>query len=144
MNYKKLFIIIILTFLIATLPSWFIKSDISYLVKPFEIPKVLFPVVWTILYILMSISYYLVSNSNNTLRIYLIQLILNSLWTLIFFGLKLRLLSFIWLIVFLITVVIMIIKYIKINKLSGYLLIPYLAWLLFAGYLNFSIYLLNM
>jgi translocator protein len=144
MDYKKLLKIILFTFLIGTLPSWFIPMDISYLIKPFDIPKILFPIVWTIIYILMSISYYLVSNNDKTLGIYLIQLVINSLWTLIFFGLKQRLFAFIWLIILLIAVAIMFIKYYKINKKAGYLLIPYLLWLIFAGYLNLSIYLLNM
>lgn len=144
MNYKKLFIIILLTFLIGTLPSWFISSDISYLVKPFDIPKIIFPIVWTLIYILMSISYYLVNNNDSTLGIYLSQIIVNSLWTVIFFGLKLRLLAFIWLIILFILVTIMLIKYYKLKKVSGYLLIPYFLWLIFAGYLNLSIYLLNM
>src|SRR5574344_1014007 len=122
------------------MPSWFIKSDISYLIKPFEIPKIIFPILWTILYILMALAYYLVSNNEKTTPIYLAQLVVNSLWTLLFFGLKLRLLSFIWLILLLVLVIIMTIKYFKINKIAGYLLFPYIAWLLFAGYLNFSIY----
>jgi translocator protein len=143
-NLKKLLLIVLLTFVIATLPSWFIKSDIFYLNKPFNIPGIIFPIVWTILYLLMSISYYLVSNNKHTLGIYLAQLIVNSLWTLIFFGLRLRLLAFIWLILLIVLVTIMVIKYYKIRPLSTYLLIPYYAWLLFAAYLNLSIYLLNM
>jgi translocator protein len=143
-NFKKLIMIIFFTFIIATLPSWFIKMDISYLNKPFDIPGILFPIVWTILYILMSIAYYLVSDREKTLGIYTFQLIVNSLWTLIFFGLRLRLLAFIWLIFLLVLVTIMLIKYYKIMPKAAYLLFPYYAWLLFAAYLNLSIYLLNM
>lgn len=139
---KKLIFIIIFTLLIGSLPSLFIDMDISNLYKPFYIPNILFPIVWTILFILMSISYYLVSNEDTT-KIYLIQLFVNALWSVIFFGLKLRLLAFFWLLLLLALIIIMTIKYFKINKISGYLLIPYILWVTFAGYLNLSIYLLN-
>jgi tryptophan-rich sensory protein len=144
MNYKKLFLIILVTFLIATVPSMFISSNIDYLNKPFAIPNIIFPIVWTILYLLMSIAYYLVSDHQKTLPIYLSQLIFNSLWTIIFFGLKLRLLAFIWLILLLLQVIYMTSMYFKINKTTLYLLLPYIIWLIFAGYLNLSIYLLNV
>ena len=143
MNIKKLVFIIVFTFLIGTLPSWFIKMNLDGLITPFNIPSIIFPIVWTILYLMMSISYYLVSNHNNTLGIYLIQLIINSIWTILFFGLNFRLLSFIWIIILFSIVLIMSLRYKKINKVSYYLLIPYLLWLLFAGYLNLSIYFLN-
>ena len=140
---KKLIIIFLLTLFIGILPTIFIKTNLDGLITPFEIPKIMFPIVWTILYLLMSITYYVVSNNPNTLKIYLIQLTINSIWTIIFFGLKQRLLSFLWIILLLTIVIIMTIKYYKINNISGYLLIPYIIWLLFAGYLNISIYLLN-
>ncbi len=143
MNIKKFILIVILTFLIGTIPSWFISMDISNLVKPFEIPTIIFPIVWTILYLMMAISYYLVSNKSNTFGIYFAQLVFNSLWTVFFFGFKLRLFAFIWLIALFVLVVLMLVKYYKINKTAGYLLIPYSLWLVFAGYLNLSIYLLN-
>ena len=139
---KKLIFIIIFTLLIGSLPSLFIDMDISNLYKPFYIPNILFPIVWAILFILMSISYYLVSNEDTT-KIYLIQLFVNALWSVIFFGLKLRLLAFFWLLLLLALIIIMTIKYFKINKISGYLLIPYILWVTFAGYLNLSICLLN-
>ena len=144
MNFKKFILIVLLTFIIGTIPSWFINMDISALVKPFDIPKIIFPIVWTILYFMMAISYYLVSKNDKTFGIYFAQLIFNSLWTVLFFGLKLRLLAFIWLIVLFVLVLIMLIRYYKINKTAGYLLVPYSIWLIFAGYLNLSIYLLNM
>ena len=143
MNIKKFILIVIFTFLIGTIPSWFISMDISNLVKPFAIPTIIFPIVWTILYLMMAISYYLVSEKSNTFGIYFVQLVFNSLWTVFFFGLKLRLFAFIWLIALFVLVVLMLVKYYKISKTAGYLLIPYSLWLVFAGYLNLSIYLLN-
>ena len=140
---KRLVTIIVFTFLITNLPLLFIKTDITGLNTPFKLPSIIFPIVWSILYILMSISYYLVEDSNNTLGIYLLQLFFNSIWTILFFGFTARLLSFFWIIILFIIVLIMSLRYKKINKVSFYLLIPYLLWLIFAGYLNISIYLLN-
>ncbi len=86
----------------------------------------------------------MVSEENDNLYlIYFGQLIVNSFWTIIFFGLRLRLFAFIWLLILLILVVIMIIKFYKENKIAAYLQILYVLWLLYAGYLNFAIYLLN-
>ncbi len=119
------------------------------LIKPsFAPPGFIFPIVWTILYILMGISFYIIYNSNSEYRkraiiIYFIQLILNMLWTLIFFRLNLLLFAFIWIIVMIIFVILMIYYFYKINKISAFLQIPYLIWLIFAGILNFSIYVLN-
>lgn len=149
-NLKKLLIYIIITFLIGNLFAFFILSNNTYnnLNKPFELPSVVFPIVWTILYLLMSISAYIVSESNDinkkgALKIYFIQLIFNSLWTLIFFGFKQYVLAFIWLILLIILVMLMIIQFYRIKRLSGILNIPYLFWLIFAAYLNLSIVVLN-
>lgn len=126
-------------------------NDYTVINRPvFSPPAILFPIVWTILYILMGISSYLIYTSDaneekkkSALSIYLIQLILNSLWSLIFFRFDLYLFAFIWIILIIITVIIMIYKFIKINPIAGYLQIPYLIWLIFASILNYSIYLLN-
>ena len=111
-------------------------------------PGIVFPIVWTILYILMGISCYFVyvsnnNDKNNALRIYGIQLFINMLWTFWFFNLKWYLFAFIWLILLIAFVIIMIKKFFNINKTAGYLQIPYLIWILFAAYLNFAVYLLN-
>lgn len=144
-NYKKLTIIIIITFLIATIPTWFIDMGVNYYNKPpLNPPAILFPIVWSILFILMSISYYLVSNNKKLGIIYLIQLVINSLWSVFFFGFNWYLFSFIWIIVLLTVVIYMTCLFYVHNKISGYLLIPYALWLIFAGYLNLSIYVLNM
>ena len=96
----------------------------------------------------MAISLYIVSETKSldiekSYLIYIAQLIVNSLWTLLFFGLKLRLFSFIWIVLLIILVIIMIKNFFDKNKLSGLLQIPYLLWLIFAGYLNLMIYILN-
>lgn len=110
-------------------------------------PGWLFPVVWTILYILMGIASYLVLTSekpNETaLTVYGIQLIFNFFWSIIFFNLELYLFAFIWLVVLWLLILKTTILFYQISKLAGILMLPYLLWVTFAGYLNFSIYLLN-
>lgn len=101
------------------------------------IPSWIFPIVWTILYTLMGISSYLVYEKERTIsKIYIIQLIFNYLWVIVFFTLKQFLFAFIWIIILIILVIIMIKKFLSINKTAGYLQIPYLIWLLIAAYLN--------
>lgn len=147
-NYKKLIFIILFTILIGSLFSFFTGTEIyNEIIKPkLSPPGIVFPIVWLILYTLMGISFYIVTEKNldnKTVQIYLIQLIFNSLWTLIFFGFKNFLLGWIWILILIVLVIIMIYRFYKINKLAGLIQIPYLIWLAFAFYLNFSIYLLN-
>lgn len=144
-NFKKLIIIILVTFLVGGIFSFFTMNNDTYqnLIKPFEIPTIVFPIVWSIIYLLISISYYLVSGNKKTLKIYALQLVINSLWTLIFFGLNMYLFAFFWLLLLLGVVIYMTVEFYKIDKRTLYLNIPYILWLLFAGYLNLSIYLLN-
>ncbi len=111
-------------------------------------PGFIFPIVWTILYVLMGISSYLIYNENDyqssfCLKIYALNLFINFLWSPIFFGLGLRLFSFIWIIILDIVVIYMIICFYKVNKKAAYLQIPYLIWCLYATYLNLAFYLLN-
>ena len=126
-------------------------NDFATINKPlFSPPAIVFPIAWTALYILMGISTYLVCENKTDKKfkkracfIYLAQLLVNVLWTPLFFRFKLYLLSFFWILLLIILVAIMIIKFYKIKPLAGYLQIPYILWLIFASILNFSIYLLN-
>ena len=150
-NFKLLFSIIGITFLVGNLFSFTIIKNMAIyesLNKPFEVPMLVFPIVWTILYILMSVSLYRVLKSGNSdteksLIIYSLNLIFNSLWTLIYFGLCKYLFAFIWLVLLIIIVIVMIIDFYKKDKIAGLINIPYLLWLIFAAYLNYSIYVLN-
>jgi Tryptophan-rich sensory protein (mitochondrial benzodiazepine receptor homolog) len=115
---------------------------------PLAPPAVLFPIVWTILYILMGISAYLVYTSNSiyqqkALNIYFLQLFFNFAWSIIFFGFEWRLFAFIWLVILWLLIIEMIIIFRKINPIAAYLQIPYLLWVTFAAYLNYSVYMLN-
>lgn len=101
-----------------------------------NIPSFIFPIVWTILYILMGISSYIIKKENGNLSTYYKQLILNFSWPLIFFNLNLKIFALIILITLIIQVIKMIKEFKKINKTAAYLQIPYLLWLFFATILN--------
>ncbi|MBR5714821.1 MAG: tryptophan-rich sensory protein [Clostridia bacterium] len=116
---------------------------------PLSPPGWLFPVVWTILYTLMGISaarVYLANTMDtpDALKIYAAQLIVNALWTPIFFALELRLVAFVWILILIGLVITMIAKFKKVDVPAGNLQFPYLVWLLFAAYLNLGVFLLNM
>lgn len=112
-------------------------------------PAVLFPIVWTVLYALMGIGaarIYISCRSKDrsaALRIYSGQLLFNFFWSIFFFNLQAFWFSFVWLILLLILVVLMIISFKKIDKTAAYLQIPYLIWVIFAGYLNLGAAILN-
>ena len=117
---------------------------------PLSPPRWLFPVVWTVLYVLMGIASYLVSVSDapheekaRALWTYGIQLAFNFLWPIAFFNLKWYLFAFLWLMILWILILITALRFGRIRKPAGYLLVPYLLWVAFAGYLNLGIYLLN-
>lgn len=110
-------------------------------------PSILFPIVWTILYILMGVSYGILKNKGLTDKdvdlIYYLQLAVNLIWPIAFFLLKFRIFAVIWIIILLILIIFMIISFYKKEKISGILQIPYLIWTLFATYLNIAIHILN-
>ena len=82
------------------------------------------------------------NDDNGAYFFYIVQLILNFMWSFIFFTFRLYGLSFIWIIILFIFVVITFIKFIKIDKIAGFLLVPYMLWLVFAGILNFFVWVL--
>ena len=124
------------------------SMDYKTLEKPFfSPPSIVFPIAWTILYVLMGVSYGLLKDQDlidkDINKIYISQLVVNLLWPIVFFVFKLRLLAFAIIVLLAILVGIMIYKFYSKNKIAGLLQIPYLLWTLFATYLNFGIYLLN-
>lgn len=153
-NVKQLIKCIAFPLLVGALAGLLTRNamtDFEVLNKPpLSPPGWLFPVVWTILYTLMGISSYLIRTSDadpqkisDALNIYFYQLVVNFLWSIFFFNFEWYLFSFIWLILLWILIVIMIKSFEQINKVAAYLNIPYLVWVTFAGYLNFSIWWLN-
>ena len=124
----------------------------SYKIQPpLSPPSWLFPIVWTILYILMGIGSGIVyvNRKNNpdasasALRVYALQLAVNFLWSIIFFNFEAYLFAFIWIILLLVLIAVMISRFGKISRLAAILQIPYFLWVSFAAYLNFAVWLLN-
>lgn len=153
-NYKKLVISLSMPFLAGFIGSYFTNPSIpgwyESLNKPFfNPPNWLFGPVWTILYLMMGISFYLIYTSKKTNYTHLAhyyyfgQLALNSFWSIAFFGIKNIGLALIVIFLLSIIIFITILLFEKIEKTASYLLIPYFLWVLFATLLNFSVYILN-
>ena len=114
-------------------------------------PSWLFPVVWTVLFILMGISSAMIWQERGenrrkvdvALSVYALNLFLNFFWSIIFFNMEAFLVAFIWLVALWVVILIMTIQFIRIKPVAGYLQIPYLLWVTFAGYLTLAIYILN-
>lgn len=141
---------ILIPVIIGGIVGLIISGSIDYnsLQKPvLSPPSILFPIMWTILYILMGISYGILKSNNltdsNINLIYYLQLFVNAMWSIIFFTFKWRFFAFLWIILLDTLVIVMINKFYNKDKLAGLLQIPYLIWILFATYLNLAFYLLN-
>lgn len=131
----------------------FKNMDIYETVKtpPLSPPSFLFPVAWTILYLLMSVSFTRVLLERrhsprlcrNTVSLYALNLVFNLLWSPIFFNCRAFLFAFVWLVVLWFIIFVMTVNFYRTDKIAGILLIPYLLWVTFAGYLNLGVYILN-
>jgi len=148
---KKIIINLLIPLSVGIISAIFsdISSNIDTFIKPsFTPPDILFPIVWTILYVLMGISSYLIMNDkstykNDAIRIYGINLFINGIWSIIFFKYKLFLLATILIIILIVLTIIMIYRYYQLNKVAGIIQIPYLVWLILAVILSASVMLLN-
>lgn len=143
---KNILIPVILGGIVGLIISMFM--DYNELNKPpLSPPGFIFGIVWTILYILMGISYGILDYKNlidtKTKNIYYLQLFVNLLWPIAFFVFKWRLFEFIWLLLLVALIIKMIIEFYRKDKIAAYLQIPYLLWSIFASYLNIGVYLLN-
>lgn len=124
----------------TSVKTWYITD----LVKPsWNPPSWLFGPVWTTLFFLMGIALYLVWDKKNNLFWFWVQLILNIFWSFLFFGLRSPSLAFYEIIILWLAILMTIIKFWSYNKKAGILLLPYLAWVTFASFLNFTIARLN-
>ena len=118
---------------------------------PLSPPAWLFPAVWTVLFLLMGISAYLIwadrcatdGEKFGALTIYCIQLIVNFFWPLIFFNAGAYLAALAWLILLIALVILTIVKFRRIRPAAGWMNLPYLMWLCFAAYLNAGVWWLN-
>ncbi|MBM3257809.1 MAG: tryptophan-rich sensory protein [Candidatus Nealsonbacteria bacterium] len=155
-NFPQLIFSIIIAQLAGVIGSIFTAASIQnwyvFLEKPFFAPpNWLFAPAWITLYALMGISAFLVWQKkenlklrNYALKLYAIHLVLNALWSVIFFGLRNPGLAFIEIVVLWIFILIITVKFFKIRKSAGFLFIPYLLWVSFASVLNLFIWLLNL
>ena len=160
LNVVKLIIAILIPLLVGGLSAFLTKDAMvmfdAIKKPPLSPPGIVFPIVWSILYVLMGVARYSLYNldeqklseeqikfRNYTLVIYDIQLFFNFFWSIIFFKFSMYKFAFLWLIVLWVLVFIFIKNALKLNKISAYLMIPYLLWITFAGYLNVAIAILN-
>lgn len=126
-------------------------ADYKMMVKPpLSPPGWVFPVVWTILYLLMGYSSYRVYTAGKTpaftkkaLQLYIAQLVANFIWPIVFFGFEWYLLAFLVLLVLWVLILLTMRAFSAIDETAGDLLIPYILWVTFAGYLNLAVYFLN-
>lgn len=131
------------------------KEGYSGLNRPiFTPPDIVFPIAWSILYFIMGGAFYLVidsatvSREQKTLRtvsiaLFIIQFVVNIVWPIIFFRADMYLFAFVWLCILVALVVALTIITFKVNKASAIMLIPYVAWLIFASYLNLMVLVFN-
>ena len=124
------------------------NKEFEALTKPaLAPPAILFPIVWSVLYTLMGISYSMLEerrlDDDGTKLIYWAQLIFNLLWPIAFFTLGWRLFALVWIIILDVLIAAMVMRFYRGYKPAGLIQIPYLIWALFATYLNFGFYILN-
>ena len=152
-NWKRLIPALLIPLAVGALAALLTKDAMARFGElrkpPLSPPAWLVPVVWTILYLLMGLASYLVvmrENSPETataLRYYALQLVFNFFWSILFFNLEAYLLAFFWLLALLLLIVVTTVLFWRIRRSAGALLLPYLLWVSFAGYLNIGIYLLQ-
>ncbi len=151
-QWKPLLLSLLLSLGTGALSSLFTRNSMpvyEMLEKPpLAPPPMVFPIVWTILFILMGIAAYRIYRSSSPLKrpalvLYVVNLAVNFFWPLLFFGLQAYLLAFIWLLLLWVIIIALLVVFRQIDRLAAWLLVPYFLWVSFAGYLNLGIYLLN-
>ena len=155
-KWKRLIIAILIPLLVGGLSAFLTSSNMKMFETinkpPLSPPSWLFPIAWTIIYIFMGIASYIIYENKygykrvigeRALIIYGVQLMFNFFWSILFFNLKYYTFSFIWLTIMWGLIILLMYYAKKINKNAFYLLIPYILWVTFAGYLNLGISILN-
>lgn len=157
-NGKKNFVALIISILLAEgigFLSGFLSMSVSNTYenfnKPFfSPPGWVFPIVWTILFFIMAVAAYRIwmvgksgINVKKALVLYGVQLFLNFFWSIVFFRFRLYAIAFLELLLLLVFILLTTFKFYRIDKTSSYLMIPYIAWVSFAGILNYTIWMLN-
>lgn len=153
-QWKKLLLSLAVPLGVGGLSAFFTRDSMERFAQlrqpPLSPPGWAFPVVWTILFLLMGLACYRVLRGNaptalrrRALWVYGLQLVFNFCWSLLFFNLGAHLLAFFWLLILWVLILINYRLFSQLDQSAGLLLLPYLAWVTFAGYLNFGIWLLN-
>ena len=153
-NFKTLAVCILIPLAVGLLSAFFTRGNMMLfdeIVKPPLVPPTwVFPVVWSILYVLMGIASYIVYQSDapqdeikKALAVYAAQLVVNFFWSIIFFNFRAFLFAFYWLLLLWVLIIATTILFWQIKRAAGILLLPYLVWVTFAGYLTYAIFLLN-
>ena len=154
-KYKPYVISILHALIVGGLSAFLTRNSMNIydrIVKPpLSPPGWIFPVVWTVLFVLMGISCARVSvkgkeeniNVNKALKTYRLQLAVNFIWSLVFFNMNAYLLAFFWILVLWWLIFTMIKEFSKTDKIAARLQVPYLLWVTFAAYLNLMIWILN-
>lgn len=147
---------VILTLAVGGLAAFLTRNSMdvygSIEKPPLAPPAILFPIAWTILYILMglSVANIIVKGRKDgiytlpEIKIYVIQLAVNFFWSIIFFNLRAYFFAFVWIVLLWVLIIVMIMKFHKISPVAAYINIPYFIWVTFAAYLTFMIYRLNL
>lgn len=154
-KYKSFIISIAIALFVGGLSALLTRGNMQLFGEinkpPLSPPAFLFPIVWTILYILMGFSSAVVfehrkfkkREAETGLILYGVNLFLNFFWSIIFFNFRAYTFAFVWLLILWSVILAMIAQFYKVNKLSAYLQIPYIVWVTFAGYLTLGISILN-
>lgn len=153
-KYKPYLLSVLLACAVGALSGFLSRNGMrefqtSVLKPPLTPPSILFPIVWTILYVLMGLGAALVAQSpsgrfqRTALRIYALQLTVNFFWSILFFNFSAYFAAFLWLILLWVLVLLMIWSFAGVNRAAALLQIPYLLWLTFAAYLNWGVWVLN-
>ena len=153
-KWRQLLICLAIPLGVGALAGWLTRGSMAAFARltkpPLSPPGWVFPVVWTILFLMMGLTSWLVLRSGEppqaireALRLYALQLAVNFYWSILFFNRGLYLFAFVWLVLLWVLVLFTAIRFYRISKPAGALMLPYLLWITFAGYLNLAIYLLN-
>lgn len=150
-HWKNLITAVAIPLAVGGLSAWITKDGMKAFETvnqpPLTPPMWLFPVVWSILFVLMGIASYLVvmqkGEDTKALTLYTVQLIFNFFWSIWFFNLGWYLFAFLWLVALWILILATTVAFYRISKPAAWLMLPYLVWVAFAGYLNLGVWWLN-
>ena len=146
-DFKKLIISFSIVAILVLISMILTKNTMSFyenITKPkLAPPPQLFPIVWSVLYFILAITLYRFYDDKEIKMAVLVNLVINIIWPILFFRFKLLFLSIFWLLLIIISLIYCLFKIYKKDKVFSYINLPYLVWLLFALYLNISIFILN-